>query len=106
MLRRDAGKSVSICDGFRKRNFFHLGRGFLPLLALMLLTTPQLAFAQDSLAVTVDPMSLTVQEEDRAPYYGQTGYQAVGRCGDHGGRRNGRRDCGRIADDLHAGRLR
>ena len=68
MLRRDAGKSVSICDGFRKRNFFHLGRGFLPLLALMLLTTPQLAFAQDSLAVTVDPMSLTVQEEDSAPY--------------------------------------
>ena len=44
MLRRDAGKSVSICDGFRKRDFFHVGRGFLPLLAVMLLAAPQLAF--------------------------------------------------------------
>ena len=55
MLRRDAGESVSICDGFRKRCFLHMGRGFLPLLAVMLLATPQLAFAQDTLAVTVNP---------------------------------------------------
>ena len=63
MLRRDAGKSVSFCDGFRKRDFFHMGRGFLPLLAVMLLATPQLAFAQDSLAVTVNPRSLDIVEE-------------------------------------------
>ena len=63
MLRRDAGKSVSICDGFRKRDFFHMGRGFLPLLAVMLLATPRLAFAQDSLAVTVNPRSLDIVEE-------------------------------------------
>ena len=63
MLRRDAGKSVSFCDGFRTRDFFHLGRGFLPLLAVMLLATPQLAFAQDSLSVTVNPRSLDLNEE-------------------------------------------
>ena len=63
MLRRDAGKSVSICDGFRKRSFFHLGRGFVPLLAVMLLATPQSAFAQGSLAVTVNPRSLDITEE-------------------------------------------
>ena len=63
MLRRDGVKSVSICDGFRKRDFFHMGRGFLPLLAVMLLATPQLAFAQDSLAVTVNPRSLDIDEE-------------------------------------------
>ena len=62
MLRRDAGESVSICDGFRKRYFLHLGRGFLPLLAVMLLATPQLAFAQDTLAVTVNPRSLDIDE--------------------------------------------
>ena len=60
MLRRDAVESVSICDGFRKRDYFHMGRGFLPLLAVMLLATPQLAFAQDSLAVTVNPRSLDI----------------------------------------------
>ena len=37
MLRRDAVESVSICDGFRKRCCFHMGRRFLPLLAVMLL---------------------------------------------------------------------
>ena len=62
MLRRDAGKFVSICDGFRTRNFFRLGRGFLPLLAVMLLAAPQLAFAQDSLAVTVNPRTLDINE--------------------------------------------
>ena len=63
MLRRDAGKSVSICDGFRNRDSFHMGRGFLPFLAVMLLATPQLAFAQDSLAVTVNPRSLDIEED-------------------------------------------
>ncbi len=62
MLRREAGKSVSICDGFRKRDFSRMGRGFLPLLAVMLLATPQLAFAQGSLVVTVNPRSLDIAE--------------------------------------------
>ena len=61
MLRRDANKFVSICDGFRKRNFFHLGRGFLPLLAVMLLATPQLAFA-NGLTISVKPDSLDLNE--------------------------------------------
>ena len=64
MLRRDAAKSVSICDGFRKHNFFNLGKGLLPLLAVMLLASPQLAFAQDSLPVTVNPRSLDIDEDD------------------------------------------
>ena len=68
MLRRDAGKSVSICDGFRKRYFHHMGRGLLPLLAVMLLAAPQLAFAQDSLAVTVNPRTLTVVEDATNTY--------------------------------------
>ena len=67
MLRRDAGKSISICYGFGTRNFFHLGRGFLPLLAVMLLAAPQLAFAQDSLAVTVNPRVLRVTEDQGQP---------------------------------------
>ena len=55
MPRRDADKSVSICDGFRIREF--------PLLlAVMLFATPPLAFAQDSLDVTVDPRVLTIPE--------------------------------------------
>ena len=61
MLRRDAGKSVSICDGFRTCNFFHLGRGVLPLLTVILLVAPSLAFA-NGLTVTVDPRSLDIQE--------------------------------------------
>ena len=68
MLRRDSAMSVSICDGFRQRNFFHVGRGLLPLLAVMLLAAPQLAFAQDSLAVTVNPRTLTVVEEASNTY--------------------------------------
>lgn len=40
MLRRDAGQSVSFCDGFRNRDFFHAGRGLLPVLAVMLLAAP------------------------------------------------------------------
>ena len=46
MLRRDAGQSVSFFDGFRSRDFFHVARGFLPFLAVMLLAAPQLAFAR------------------------------------------------------------
>ena len=37
MLRRDSGKSISFCDGFRKQNLFRTGAGLLPLLAVMLL---------------------------------------------------------------------
>ena len=55
MLRRNAENPVSFGDGFRIR-------GFLPLLAMMLLVAPQLAFAQDSLLVTVDPRSLDLNE--------------------------------------------
>ena len=58
-------KSVSICDGFRKRDFFRMVRGLLPFLAVMLLAAPQLAFAQDSVSVTVNPRSLEFFE--RAP---------------------------------------
>ena len=65
MLRRDAEVSVSICDGCRKDNFFRVGRGLLPLLAVMLLATPQLAFAQNSLPVTVNPRSLDIDEGTR-----------------------------------------
>ncbi len=61
-------RSASICDGLRNTCFVHIGRGFFPFLAVMLLATPQLAFAQDSLAVTMDPRSLTVVEEDTAEY--------------------------------------
>ena len=63
MLRRDAGKSVSICDGFKKRDFLHMGRGFLPLLALMLLAMPQLALA-NGLTVTVTPSLLDIGEPE------------------------------------------
>ena len=56
-------RSASICDGLRKTYFVQIGRGFLPLLAVMLLATPQLAFGQDNLAVTVNPRSLDLTEE-------------------------------------------
>ena len=68
MLRRDAGQSISFCDGFRKRYILHMGRGFLPLLAVILLAAPQLAFAQGSLAVTVDPRSLNIDEGQSGTY--------------------------------------
>ena len=55
MLRRNTDKLVSICDGFRIW-------GFLPLLAVMLLGAPQLAFAQENLAVTVNPRTLEIDE--------------------------------------------
>ncbi len=59
MLKRSAGRFASIFGGFRRKSFFHTGRAFLPLLALMLLAAPQLAFAQN---VTVDPRSLDINE--------------------------------------------
>ena len=62
MLRRDSGKSISFCDGFRRQNFFQIGRGLLPILAVMLLAAPQLAYAQGSLAVTVNPRTLEITE--------------------------------------------
>ena len=90
MLRRDAGKSVSICDGFRKRDFFHMGRGFLPLLAVMFLAVPQLAVAQGNLAATVDPRSLEITEtsewERDGDLYHRAGCTARG-YGDGDGRR-------------------
>ena len=66
-------RSASICDGLRNTCFVHIGRGFLPLLAVMLLAAPQLAFAQDSVSVTVNPRSLEFFE--RAP--GNTGTYTV-----------------------------
>ena len=64
MLRRDAHKSVSFCDGFRRRCFSHMGGGLIPFLAVMLLAVPQLALAQNGLAVTVNPRSLEFTDED------------------------------------------
>ena len=49
-------RSVTVSENV---DFFHMGRGFLPLLAVMLLATPQLAFAQN---VTVNPRSLDMEE--------------------------------------------
>ena len=65
MLRRDATKSMSFRGIFRQRNSLHVGGVFLPFLAVMLLATPQLAVAQDSVSVTVNPRSLEFFE--RAP---------------------------------------
>ena len=62
MLRRDASESVSFCEGFKRHYLLHVGGIFLPFLAVMLLATPQLAFAQDSLVVTVNPRSLDIDE--------------------------------------------
>ncbi|MDE2925385.1 MAG: fibronectin type III domain-containing protein [Acidobacteriota bacterium] len=69
MLRRDSGQSVSFRDGFRSRDYFHMGRGLLPVLAVMLLAAPQLAMAQGGLAVTVDPRTLEVTEEGATGQY-------------------------------------
>ena len=69
MLRRDSGQSVSFRDGFRNRDDFHMGRGLLPFLAVMLLAAPQLAMAQGGLAVTVNPRTLEVPEEGTAGEY-------------------------------------
>ena len=68
MLRRDSGKSVSFRDGFRNRDFFHMGSGLLPFLAVMLLAAPQLAMAQGGLAVTVNPTELEVTEGGTGTY--------------------------------------
>ena len=64
MLRRDVRKSFLSGIGFRRQNFFHVGWGVLPLLAGMLLATPQLALANGP-TVTVNPDSLVIVE-DRA----------------------------------------
>ena len=61
MLRRDVRKSFSSCNGFGKQYFTHLGRGFLPLLAVILLVAPSLAFA-NGLTVTINPNSLDLLE--------------------------------------------
>ncbi len=62
-------RSASICDGLRKTSFVHFGRGFLPLLAVLLLAAPQLAFPQGNLAVTVTPRTLEVPEGGTAGEY-------------------------------------
>jgi len=64
MLRRGSGKSISFCDDFIQRSFFHVGRGLIPVLAMLLLASPQLAFAQGSVAVTVHPRTLEIAEGD------------------------------------------
>ena len=69
MLRHDASHSVTTyCGSFKNRCFFHMGRGFLPLLAVMLLTTPQLAFAQERLYVAVNPDTLAIDEGKTETY--------------------------------------
>ncbi|MCY3775115.1 MAG: hypothetical protein OXH11_03960, partial [Candidatus Aminicenantes bacterium] len=62
MLRRDSGQSVSFRDGFRSRGYFHIGRGLLPFLAMMLLAAPQAAFGQERLAVTLSKTSMSIVE--------------------------------------------
>ena len=54
-------RSAAICDGLRKTSFVHVGRGFLPLLAVILLVAPPLAFANGPF-VTVNPRSLDLNE--------------------------------------------
>ena len=61
MLKRQLSRSASICDGFRQLHFTRLGRGFLPLLAVILLVAPSLAFA-NGLTVTITPNSLDLNE--------------------------------------------
>ena len=68
MLKRQLSRSASICDGFRQLHFTRLGRGFLPLLAVILLVAPSLAFA-NGLTVTVDPSSLDITEGSTAGTY-------------------------------------
>ena len=62
-------RSASICDGLRNTCFVHIGRGFLPLLAVLLLATPQLAVAQGGLAVTVNPRTLEIDEQGTTGQY-------------------------------------
>ncbi len=61
MLRHTVSGFASVCDVFRRDIFFCIRRGFLPLLAAMLLAAPQLAFA-NGLSVTVNPGSLDLTE--------------------------------------------
>ena len=61
MLRRDVRKSFLFCNGFGMQYYIHMGRGVLPLLAVILLVAPPLAFA-NGVTVTVDPRSLDIDE--------------------------------------------
>ena len=61
-------RSASICDSLRETCSVHLGRGVLPLLAVMLLAAPQPAFAQETVAVTLSKTSLTVDEDGSGTY--------------------------------------
>ena len=63
MMKGKASRSALICDGPGKDYFFNIGRGVLSLLAVMLLATPQLAFANGPI-VTVNPDSLVIEEND------------------------------------------
>ena len=63
MMKGKASRSTLTCDGLGKNYFFNIGRGVLSLLAVMLLTTAQLAFANGP-TVTVDPTSLDIDETD------------------------------------------
>ena len=63
MLRRDVRKSFSSCNGLGKQSYVHMGRGVLPLLAVILLVAPPLAFANGPF-VTVNPRSLDLNETD------------------------------------------
>ena len=57
-------RSASICGVFSQRYSLNVGGLFLPFLAVMLVAMPQLGFAQGSLAVTVNPRSLDIEEGD------------------------------------------
>ena len=70
MLTPTVSRFASVCDGFRRNIFFCIGRGFLPLLAVILLATPQLAFSQNSLAVTVAPKLVNITEGDEVSAVG------------------------------------
>ena len=65
MLRRDPGQSISFRDSSNRGSLFHAGGPvFLTaLLTMMLVGTPRLAFGQNP-AITVNPTSLTIEEED------------------------------------------
>ena len=67
-MKGKAGRSALICDGPGKDYFFNIGRGVLSLMAVMLLATPQLAFANGPI-VTVNPDSLVIDENGIAKSY-------------------------------------
>ena len=67
MLKGKTSQSPPIFDHFRQQTPFHIGRGFLPLLAVMLLAAPQLAFANGP-TVSVIPTSLDIPEGETRDY--------------------------------------